>query len=139
MKFVKILIAILILVGIAGYGAYHFGTKIASNKLVDTVYTGLEDSGEIDKVKKAIENDSQLKSFIEDAKTAESSKLPFTTKEDATKVLIKKVGLSELNDMRVKLQNGSISKEKAFKEIQGKLTKEEIEALKVIAYKELYK
>lgn len=139
MKFVKVLVVILILAGVIGYGAYHFGAKIASNKLVETVYDGLEDSGEIDKVKKAIENDSELKSFIEGAKTADSSKLPFTTKEDATKVLIKKVGISELNDMRLKLQNGTISKEKAFKEIQGKLTKEEIEALKVIAYKELYK
>ncbi|WP_253724444.1 hypothetical protein [Sporosarcina sp. HYO08] len=86
-----------------------------------------------------IENDPELKSILEEAKTADSSKLPFTTKEEATKVLIQKVGITELNDIRVQLQDGSISKEAVLQENQGKLTEEEILALKVIAYKELYK
>lgn len=139
MKFIKFLIVIVVLIGGIGFGVYHFGTKIASDKLVQTVYTQLEDSGEIKDVKKMIESDSKLKSFIEDAETVDSKKLPFTTKEEATKVLIKKIGISQLNDMRIQLQDGTTSKRKLLKEIEGKLTKEEIEALKVIAYKELYK
>lgn len=139
MKFIKFLIITVILLGAIGFGVYHYGTKFASNKLVEAISTELENSGEMDEIKKTIESDPELKSFIEEAKTADSSKLPFSTKEEATKVLIQKVGISELNDIRVQVQDGTISKEEVLQEIQGKLTEEEIMALKVIAYKELYK
>ncbi|MFO1444153.1 hypothetical protein KDN24_13260 [Bacillus sp. Bva_UNVM-123] len=139
MKFIKFLIITVILLGAIGFGVYHYGTKFASNKLVEAISTELENSGEMDEIKKTIESDPELKSFIEEAKTADSSKLPFSTKEEATRVLIQKVGISELNDIRVQVQEGTISKEEVLQEIQGKLTEEEIMALKVIAYKELYK
>lgn len=139
MKFLKFLIIIVILIGGIGYGVYHYGTKFASDKLVKTISTQLEGSGEFKKVKDIIESDPNLKAFIEDAKAADTSKLPFTTKEEATKVLIKKIGVSELNNIRVQLQEGTASKEEILKNIEGKLSKEEMEALKVIAYKELYK
>ncbi|MEH7344350.1 hypothetical protein V7122_10800 [Bacillus sp. JJ1532] len=139
MRIIKFLIVSVILLGGIGFGVYHFGTKIASDKLVETISSELESSGEMEEIKKTIESDPELKSFIEEAKTADTSKLPFKTKEEATKVLIQKVGISELNDIRVQVQNGSVSKEEVLQEIQGKLTEEEIMALKVIAYKELYK
>ncbi|QED49084.1 hypothetical protein [Cytobacillus dafuensis] len=139
MKIIKFLIITVVLLGVIGYGVYHYGTKIASDKVVETISAELENSGELEEIKKTIESDPELKSFIEEAETADSSKLPFTTKEEATKVLIQKVGISELNDIRVQVQNGSISKEEVLQEIQGKLTEEEIMALKVIAYKELNK
>ncbi|MFJ7733606.1 hypothetical protein ACIQXF_17210 [Lysinibacillus sp. NPDC097231] len=139
MRFIKFLIIFFVFLGVIGYGAYHYGTKFVSNKLVETVSTELENSGEIDEIKNTIERDPELKAFMEEAKTADSSKLPFTTKEDATKVLIQKVGVSELNNIREKVQDGSMTKEEVLQEVQGKLTDEEIMALKVIVYKELYK
>lgn len=139
MKVIKFLIVTLILVGAAGYGVYHFGTKVASDKLSKTMTTELENSGELKEVKNIIESDPELKAYIEGAKTVDSSKMPFTTMEEATKVLIKKIGITELNNIRVQLQEGTISKKELLKEIQGKLTNDEIKALKVIAYKELYK
>ena len=75
---------------------------------------------------------------MEEAKTVDSSTLPFTTKEEATTVLIQKVGITDLNDMRVKLQDGSMTQEEALQMVEGKLSDEEIAALKVIVYKELY-
>lgn len=117
---------------------YHFGTKFASDKLVETISTELENSGEMEEIKNNIERDPELKAFMEEAKTVDSSTLPFTSKEEATKVLIQKVGISELNDIRVKLQNGSMTKEEALQGVQDKLTEEELTALKVIVYKELY-
>ncbi len=123
---------------ILGYGVYHFGTKIASDQLVDTISKELENSGEIEEIKRSIETDPELMSFLEGAKSIDASKLPFQTKEEATKVLIKKVGISELNDIRKQAQEGTNSKEEVLEEVQGKLTEEEILALKVIAYKELY-
>jgi hypothetical protein len=128
----------LIILGIIGYAVYHFGTNIASEKLMDAVTTELENSGQIEEIKQVIETDPELQSFIEEAEAADTSKLPFSTKEEATRVLINKVGISELNDIRVKVQEGTVSKEEILQEVQGKLTEEEILALKVIAYKELY-
>lgn len=138
MKFLKFLIITVIILGIIGYGIYHFGTNITSEKLMESVTTELENSGEIDEIKETIENDPELKSFIAEAKTVESTNLPFSTKEEATKVLIKKIGISELNEMRVQVQEGTVSKEELLQRVQSKLTDEEILALKVIAYKEIY-
>lgn len=139
MRFIKFLLIIVIFIGVIGYGIYHYGMKYASDKVVDTISTELEQSGQMDEIKNTIERDPQLKSFMEEAKTADSSKLPFTTKEEATKVIIQKVGISELNNIRVKVQNGSMTKEQVIQEMEGKLTDEEITALKVVIYKELYK
>lgn len=139
MRFIKFLLIIVIFLGVIGYGVYHYGMKYASDKVVDTISTELEQSGQMDEIKSTIERDPQLKSFMEEAKTADSSKLPFTTKEEATKVLIQKVGISELNNIRVKVQNGSMTKEQVIQEMEGKLSDEEMTALKVVVYKELYK
>ncbi|GAB0168233.1 hypothetical protein LSPCS325_16700 [Lysinibacillus sp. CTST325] len=139
MRFIKFLLIIVIFLGIIGYGVYHFGMKYASDKVVDTISTELEQSGQMDEIKNTIERDPQLKSFMEEAKNADSSKLPFTTKEEATKVIIQKVGISELNNIRVKVQDGSMTKDQVIQEMEGKLTEEEMTALKVVVYKELYK
>jgi len=138
MRFIKFLLIILIFLGVIGYGVYHYGTKFASDKISETISTELKNSGQKDEIKTTIEQDPQLKTYMEEAKTADSSILPFTTKEEATKVLIQKVGISELNNIRVKVQNGSMTKEQVIQEMEGKLTEDEIMALKVIVYKELY-
>ncbi|GIN64139.1 hypothetical protein J27TS8_41320 [Robertmurraya siralis] len=138
MKLIKYLLIPLVLLGIAGFAVYYVGTNMASEKLMDVVTTELENSGEIDNIKEVIEGDPELKSFIEEASTADAKELPFTTKEEATRVLVNKVGLSSLNEIRVKVQDGSASKEEILQEVESKLSEEEILALKVIAYKELY-
>ncbi|MDP1395811.1 hypothetical protein Q8G28_20665 [Lysinibacillus capsici] len=138
MRLIKFLVVIAIFVGVVGYGVLHFGTKFASEKIVDTLSTELENSGQKEEIKNTIENDPQLKAYMEEAKTVDSSTLPFTTKEEVTKVLIQKVGITDLNDMRVKLQDGSMTQEEALQMVEGKLSDEEIAALKVIVYKELY-
>ncbi|WP_342535626.1 hypothetical protein MHI04_09825 [Lysinibacillus sp. FSL K6-1151] len=138
MRFIKFLVVMIIFLGVAGYGVLHFGTKFASEKIVDTLSTELENSGQKEEIKNTIENDPQLKAYMEEAKTVDSSTLPFTTKEEATKVLIQKVGITELNDIRVKLQDGSMTQEEALQMVEGKLSDEELAALKVIVYQELY-
>ncbi len=138
MRFIKFLVVIIIFLGVVGYGVLHFGTKFASEKIVDTLSTELENSGQMDEIKNTIENDPQLKAYMEEAQTVDRSTLPFTTKEEATKMLIQKVGITELNDIRVKLQDGSMTQEEALQKVEGKLSDEEIAALKVIVYQELY-
>ena len=126
------------MLGGLGYGAYYFGANLASEKLMDTVSTELEHSGQIEQVKKYVENDPELKQFLEEAKTVKQDQLPFTTKEEATRILIKRVGVSELMDIQTQVQEGTITKDELLQKAQENLTEEEILALKVIAYKELY-
>lgn len=139
MRFLKVLAIVLILLVGAGYGVYYFGTNIASDKVMDAVTNELEKSGQIDAVKKEIEKDPELKKIIDEGANVDESKLPFTTKEEATRVLVKKVGISELNNIKNQVQNGTASKEEILNQVQSKLTEEEMMALKAIAYKELNK
>lgn len=138
MKVIKIIIVLLLAFAIIGYGVYYFGTNMASEKLMETVTSELENSGEIEKIKQVIETDPELQSFINEVESTDTSELPFSTKEEATRVLINKIGIGELNEIRVQVQDGTVSKEEILQEVQSKLTEEEILALKVIAYKELY-
>ena len=140
MKFMKILFFLVLLVAIAGVGVYHFGTKAASDKVMDYVSTELESSGEMDKVKETIQNDPQLQAFIQEGnQNIDESKLPFTTKEEAVKTVVKKVGITELQSIQSKVKDGVTAEEKQeiLNKVEGKLTEEEILALKVLAYKEL--
>lgn len=133
----KLFVAILVL-GAIGYGVYYFGTNVASEKLVDSASTELEDSGQIDDVKAYIESDPQLTEMVKEAESADESTLPFTSKGEATRVLIKKVGVTKLRDLQSDVQNGTASKEEVLQVLSEKLTKEEMLALQVIAYKEIY-
>ena len=138
-KFVRFLFIFILLLGGLGYGAYYFGTNLASEKLMDTVSNEPKHSGQIEQVKQYIKNDPELKHFLKEAETVKQDQLPFTTKEEATRVLIKKVGVSELMDIQTQVQEGTITKDELLQKAQEKLTEDEILALKVIAYKELYK
>ena len=138
-KFFKFICILVILLAVVVYGVYYFGTNVASEKIMDKVTTELQNSGQMDEVKKYVESDPELQKFVEEAKAADKATLPFTTKEEATRVLIKKVGISEIREIQTQAQQGTISKEEVLQTLEDKLTDEEMTALKVIAYKELYK
>lgn len=133
----KLFVAILIF-GAIGYGVYYYGTNVASEELVDSASTELEDSGQINDVKAYIESDPELIKMVKEAESADESTLPFTSKGEATRVLIKKVGMTELRELQSDVQNGTASKEEVLQVLSEKLTKEEMLALQVIAYKEIY-
>ena len=101
-KFFKFTFILVILLAVAGYAVYYFGTNLASEKVTEKVTTELKNSGQMDKVKKYIKSDPELKKFVKEAESADPTTLPFTTKEEATRVLIKKVGVSELRDIQNK-------------------------------------
>lgn len=138
MKLIKFLFITILVLGILGYGVYYFGTNIASEKLMEVLSAELENSGEMENIKKAIESDPELQAFLEDVKSVDESTLPVQTKEEATRMLVKKVGISGLQEIQSKVQQGQMSKEELMQEIEERLSPEEITALKVIAYKELY-
>lgn len=126
-----------IICGGIGWGIYMVGTNVASDKIVDTLSTELESSGELEKVIQEIEMDPALQEFVQDAQNVDESTLPFTTKEEATRAIIKKVGISELMNIQQQVTTGSMTQEEVISVLEENLTEEEILALKVIAYKEL--
>ncbi|MEK4627059.1 hypothetical protein MKZ17_02235 [Solibacillus sp. FSL R7-0682] len=137
-KFLTITAIILVLLGAAGYAVWHFGTNIASEKIIKKVESTLDDKN-LEEVKSYIENDSMVQEIVNEAATTNPDTLPFQTKEEATRVLIKKVGVNRLLDIQEQAQNGSISKDEVLSEIEGKLSEDEISALKYVLYKELSK
>jgi len=137
-KFLTITAILLVLIAAAGYAVWHFGTNIASEKIIEKVESNLDDE-KLAEVKSYIENDSMVQEMVSEAATTDPDTLPFQTKEEATRVLIKKVGVTRLLEIQEQVQNGSISKDEVLSEIEGQLSEDEISALKYVLYKELNK
>lgn len=137
-NFLTITAIILVLIGAAGYAMWHFGTNIASEKIIEKVESNLDDE-KLAEVKSYIENDAMVQEMVSEAATTNPDTLPFQTKEEATRVLIKKVGVTRLLEIQEQVQTGSISKDEVLSEIEGKLSEDEISALKYVLYKELNK
>lgn len=131
------IITLMILAGL-GYGLYIFGTNTASEKVVDDYTANLEDSGQMNDIRTMIESDPELLAMMEEAKAADPSTLPFTTKGEATRVLVNKLGVSKLKNLQAKAQSGEASKEEILQVLQENLTEEEMLALQKIAYEEIY-
>ncbi len=141
MKALKILLSVGIIVIALGWGVYYYGTKIASDKVMDQVAAQLKNSGEIEKIKQQINNDPELQKLVAEGANADNSTLPFETKEEATRELVKKFKVSELQEIQSSVQGGLTAekKQELLNTLESKLTEEEILALKVLAYKELNK
>ncbi|MBD8038432.1 hypothetical protein H9635_16935 [Solibacillus sp. A46] len=137
-KFLTFTAIILVLLGAAGYAVWHFGTNIASEKIIEKVETNLDDES-LKEVNTYIENDPKLQEMVSEAATTNPDTLPFQTKEEATRVLIKKVGVNRLLDIQAQAQNGAINKDEILSEIESILSEDEISALKYVIYKELNK
>ena len=137
-KFLTIITIILVLLGAAGYAMWHFGTNIASEKIIEKVESTLDDEN-LAEVKSYIENDPKVQEIVSEAATTNPDTLPFQTKEEAIRVLIKKVGVNRLFEIQEQAQNGSISEDEILSEMEGKLSEDEISALKYVLYKELNK
>jgi len=137
-KFLTITSIIVVLLGAAGYAAWHFGTNFASAKIIEQAVATLDDEA-LEEVRSYIENDAKVQEIISEVASTNPETLPFQTKGEATRVLITKVGVTRLLDISEQAQSGSISKDEVLSEIEGKLSEDEVTALKYVLYKELYK
>ena len=141
LKFIKILFGIIIFFGVIVVAAYYLGPKLVADQVMEKVSIELQDSGQLETIKQEIENDPELQEFLAEGKDVDTSKLPFQTTEEATRALITKFGISEIQEIQSKAQNGMTAEERQeiFNQLESNLTEEEMLALKVLAYKELYK
>ncbi|HEX5564851.1 MAG TPA: hypothetical protein VFX34_07815 [Sporosarcina sp.] len=141
MRAIKILLSIAVVIVVIGFGVYHFGTKFIADEVMGQVAAELESSGQMEAIREEVQKDPELRAFIEEGKNVDTSKLPFQTKEEATRVLLKKFDLSEINDIQIQARQGMTASEQQalFNKIESRLTDEEMLALKALAYKELFK
>jgi hypothetical protein len=145
MKYIKWIVVPVLLLAAAGFIAYQFGTAFVADKVVEQVveqvYVQLQDSGELNNLIAEVKGNPELEKLLTEAEMVGESTLPFTTKEEATKVLLKKFSVEELIEIQSMVNDGiSIEDEEVLlSTFEDKLTEEELLALKVITIKELNK
>lgn len=141
MKFLRLLFIIIIIIVGLGIGIYYYGTSFVAGKVTEVVNKQLENEETLANIKAAVNNNPEIKQFIDDGASVNDDDLPFTTKEEAIETIIKKIGINELNDLKHKYEAGITVTEaqQLVEQLEPKLTEDEILALKSIAYKELYK
>lgn len=141
MKFIRRLVITLFILGLVGYGVYYFGMNYLANRVVTEVDSRITDEDR-QVVKDYVESVPVLKGYIEEAAMLDidDASLPFNTKEEAAKQLVKKFSISEIKELQTSFQNGMSQAEQqiVLNKLENKLTKEEFDALKVIVYQELY-
>ncbi|MRX71069.1 hypothetical protein GJU40_02655 [Bacillus lacus] len=135
MKIIKFLTVLTLILAIGGYALYMFGTNLAAEKMTEAVPM---ETGQTGAIKDYIENDPQLSAYLAEAKNADRSQLPFSSKEEATGLLIRKLGPAKLMDIQNRAQQGTLSQQEIVSTLENNLTEDELLALKVVAYKELY-
>ncbi|MCD8508890.1 MAG: hypothetical protein LRY73_02680 [Bacillus sp. (in: Bacteria)] len=67
---------------------------------------------------------------------APSSSMPFTTKEDALKTVLREFSLGEVSELSDQAMAGNMTIEEAEAYLGERLTEEEIQALKIVLIKE---
>ncbi|WP_062237586.1 hypothetical protein [Fictibacillus sp. FJAT-27399] len=137
----KWVVVFVLLIGGIGYFAYNAIVNFGANKLVDQVATQIVDSKDVDKLMDDPEVAQYAKNSGDLDALAEKRNLPFHTKEEALKTVIKKVGMDDLKDMKNKALDGVSPQERREIEatLNEKLTPKEMEALKLVALKEIKK
>lgn len=141
MRFLMTILIFLIFFSFAGIGAYVVGPDFSADRLVAEATEELRDSGQMEKIVEYVESDPQMMEYIEEAQVAEqeSEALPFETSGDAAGTVIKKVGITDLAKMKSGIEDGTMSAEQVIQELEEDLNEEEMLALKVLMYQELYK
>lgn len=141
MKWIKRLVTTIVVLVVMIGAAYYFGTNWLADKAMDKVTTQLENNGQLDSIKEEITNNPDVKAYLQDAQSADRSSLPIRTKEQATRTVLKKFSVSELQSMQKKAQSGmtAVEQQQLLQQIESRLTKEELMSLKVLALDELSK
>ncbi len=129
------------MVGAIGYSLYNFGTKIVADKVINRVGEELENNKELELVKQSIISDPELRRFVQEGENINEDSLPFKTKEEAIKVIVSKLSLDEVQEIRSTVQDGVTAQEQQelLMKAERMLSLDELNALKVVFYKEISK
>ncbi|WP_078378847.1 hypothetical protein [Sutcliffiella halmapala] len=140
MKLIKRLLITVIILGGLGAGVYYLVSKFIEEKAVEYVEQDLPNSNDLTIAREYVDNSPKLKSYLSEGATANLEELPFQTREEATRVIIQKLSLQEIQSIQSKTSNNMTEAEilELASTFEEKLTEEELLALKAIIYKELY-
>ncbi|PYZ99035.1 hypothetical protein CR205_10875 [Alteribacter lacisalsi] len=136
---IKKFIVLVVLLGAFGYLSYNAALGYMSQQMTDQVKNEMlagKEAGDI-----LADPDMQaLAEKYSSAMTPEQREnLPFTTKEEATRLLFSKFSMSELYDIANKASGGMSAEEQAEIQavLESRLSDEEMEALMVIGLDEI--
>lgn len=129
-----------ILLGTLGYFGYNLAMDYASDRVADQIRNEVL----TDDVAEQLKNNPELQALAEkyssrDLTKEEKQALPFTTAEEAARVLMTKFSLGELYSIASKASGGMTQEEQAELEtkLRSRLTDEELEAMMVIGLDEI--
>ncbi|MBU9712009.1 hypothetical protein [Evansella tamaricis] len=140
----KLLVIVIVLAGLggAGYYGYNFAIGYLSDQMVDSMMENMLDDQEINNFLK----DPKIKEFMDNTEigtedslgnpSISKETLPFSTKEDAMKTVLREFSLSEINNLSEEAMAGRVTMEDAEQFLGERLTEEEIQALKIILIQE---
>ncbi|WP_186580707.1 hypothetical protein [Aquibacillus kalidii] len=140
MKWIRRLTIAAIIIGGLLYAIYHFGTEYIASKVVEEMDVQLTSIEAREEIQRYLDNSPELKQFVEEGASLSDESLPFTTKEEAVKKVVTKLNVTEIQEIQAMVENGVSTEEQQIllKKVEDKLSSDELDALKVVIYKELY-
>ncbi|MDE5414333.1 hypothetical protein [Alkalihalobacterium chitinilyticum] len=131
----KWIVITLVIIGSLGYWGYNFFISKASEVLVEQITNDiLNDEEEYNK----LINDPHIQNLIKEIdKDQVSNNLPFETKEDAMKTILREFSTSEINEVKDQALRGNVNTLDVLNKLQDRLTPDEVAAIQVILAKEL--
>ncbi|MEB1808829.1 MAG: hypothetical protein LPK26_16320 [Bacillaceae bacterium] len=131
----KWIVITLVIIGSLGYWGYNFFISKASEVLVEQITNDiLNDEEEYNK----LINDPHIQNLIKEIDKEEASNnLPFETKEDAMKTILREFSTNEINEVKDQALRGNVNTLDVLNKLQERLSPEEVAAIQVILAKEL--
>lgn len=140
MRIVIYVFLVIITVGLLGFGAYHwFSGQVAERASVE-VEERLSTSEYGDEARQLIEGNPVIKEFVQEGETIDLESAELQTTEEAIQVIIDNFNPVELVELRSQAEDGldQAEQEEIISKLESNLTEEELQAIKAIAYEELY-
>lgn len=140
MKFFKGLFITALILGILGYAGYYFINKFLEDQAVEYVEKDLVENNDVAMAREYVDRSPALRSYIAEGADANLEELPVQTREEATRLVMQKLSFQEMQQIQSKAANGMTEQEvlELMETFEGKLSEEELLALKAIVYRELY-
>jgi DNA-directed RNA polymerase specialized sigma24 family protein len=139
----KVIISLIIIIGLS-YGGYRYLLTFASDHLIDQVRTEVLTDETLNELIEEFDVASMMKHYQSNLPSSNNSSTPkeetaFSTKEEATKLLVSKFSFGEIRDISSKASRGLTTEEQVEleKKVMDRLTPDEIEALLVIGLSEI--
>ncbi|OIJ11090.1 hypothetical protein BKP37_16915 [Anaerobacillus alkalilacustris] len=145
MKKLFITFSIIVCLVVLGKYAYDFFINVVSDKLIENVINDLLDDQIVDELLSNPEITELVKEFMENQQinpTQENlEQLPFSTKEEGVKVILKNFSIKEMNDISNQFQSSLTIDEQLqlVYQLKDRFSEEELNALMAIGVAELQK